>query len=303
MGFDQESDRLSFYRNFDLYSAFFEPSAEIRASIDALVRRHRPGGRRAPKSVLDPACGPGLWLEHFARQGAEVAGVELDAVVAEAGASRLGAVEGVRASIVEGDMRDPPSAIAGPFDLAINLDNSIGHLGDLNDIAMHLQAMHRLLSPGGIYLLGLALREIDDAIESAIVYERGPVEIRGGGFAALRSETLGLHPSGLPERLLCERIRHTILTAAVANTAPLSLAQYDLLTLPLATLQSLLKAAGPWTVLDCRDATDEALPGQRLRRGCGDVLLVLQPLTATKRAVGKVGRGKRSTSVRPGARR
>jgi SAM-dependent methyltransferase len=291
---------LSFYRTFALYSAFFLPSDEIRSSIDALVRRHKPGGRTTPKRVLDPACGPGLWLEHFALRGAAVAGVELDGVVAEAGHRRLAALEGCDATIVEGDMRSPPAAIRGPFDLAINLDNSIGHLGDLADMAMHLRAMHELLGPKGIYLLGLAVRETDDAIDPAVVYERGPVGIAGGGFAALKSETLGLHPSGLPEGFLCERIRHTVLTAGVEGSAPLFLAQYDLLTLPFAVLHRLLAEAGPWSILDCRDATDEALPSRRFARGCGDVLLVLRPATkATPRSIGKVGRGKRTTARRP----
>ena len=65
----------AFYSQSALYSAFFEPSEEIRGSIDRLVRRHL---RRAPRRVLDPAGGPGLWLEHFQRAGAEVAGCDLE---------------------------------------------------------------------------------------------------------------------------------------------------------------------------------------------------------------------------------
>lgn len=269
---------MSFYRHHALYSAFFEPSAEMRGSIDAMVRMHlRPRGRKSPRRVLDPACGPGLWLEHFARRGTFVAGVELDGAVAEAGARRLG---DRKALVVQGDMRDPPPSIEGPFDLAINLDNSIGHLGGVADVVAHLRAMHRLLGPDGIYLVGLAVRERRDRIPVESVYERGPLPIAGGGYAAIRSETHGLQPPVGPDRLRCERIRHYVMTSGIAGLAPLFIEQYDLLTFPIQTLKIALAHGGPWKIADCRDATDESLPKAAFEAGCGDVLLALRPVVA-----------------------
>ena len=64
-----------FYKRTGLYAAFFSPSDEIRGSIDRVVRKHL---GRAPRRVIDPACGPGLWLAHFAKKGAEVAGTDLE---------------------------------------------------------------------------------------------------------------------------------------------------------------------------------------------------------------------------------
>lgn len=274
---------VSFYRNHALYSAFFEPSEEMRASIDALVRQHL---RRKPGRVLDPACGPGLWLEHFARGGSRVAGIELDRSVAEAGQRRL---SGKKAVVVQGDMRDPPSSIAGPFDLAINLDNSLGHLGGVADVVSHFRAMHRLLGPEGVYLVGLAVREKREKIRSETVFERGPLPIAGGGYAAIRSETHGLQPAIGPDRLRCERIRHYVMTVGVEGLAPLFIEQYDLLTFPIETLKVALAHGGPWKVADCRDATDESLPKATFEAGCGDVLLALRPVRSPVRATRRRG--------------
>lgn len=268
---------MSFYRHSALYHAFFAPSEELRGAVDGLVRLHKPGGRIKPRRVLDPACGSGLWLEHFLDRGADVVGIEIDPQVATPTRGRIEP----RGGLVEvGDMRHPPTRIVGPFDLAINLDNSVGHLGGSDDLAAHLSAMHGLVGRRGIYLLGLAVREDDDVVLPATIYERGPVEISGGGFAAIRSETLGLvEPEGAGG-LRCERIRHYVLTAGVPDTAPLFVEQYDLITFPFALLRTLLQRGGPWKLLDCRDATDESLPRRPLRPGCGDVLLVLQPAAA-----------------------
>jgi SAM-dependent methyltransferase len=271
---------VSFYRNHALYSAFFEPSDEMRASIDTIVRTHLGpqrvrGTKRSPLRVLDPACGPGLWLEHFAGPNAIVAGVELDAAVAAAGQARLASK---RATIVQGDMRDPPAMINGPFDLAINLDNSIGHLGGVSDVVSHLRAMHRLLAPDGIYLIGLAVREKRGSIPTDTIYERGPIPIAGGGYGAIRSETHGLQPPTGPDRLRCERIRHYVMTASIDGLAPLFIEQYDLLTFPIETLKRALAESGPWKIADCRDATDESLPKAAFEPNCGDVLLALRPL-------------------------
>lgn len=284
---------MSFYRHHALYHAFFAPSGEIRGSIDAMVAKHL-GGK--PKRVLDPACGPSTWLEHWADRGVGVTGIELDAAVAAAGDARLAPRRTGRreARVVAGDMRSPPAEVRGPFDLLINLDNSIGHLGGPADVERHLAAMRGLVADDGLYLLGLAVRERGDSIEAATVYERGPLPIEGGGFAAVRSETLGLQAPERKGDLACERIRHLVLTANVPGLAPLFLEQYDLLTFPFLTLKDLLARTG-WTVADCRDATDEELPKARFGAGCGDVLLGLRPAPGRSRG--------RQAGTRSGPRR
>ena len=93
----------------------------------------------------------------------------------------------------------------------------------------------------------------------------------GGGFAALRTESLGLDPV-----TRCERIRQITITANVPETPSVIAEQYDLLTFTFAMLRDILDAAGGFDVLDCRDATDEDLPSKPFRKGAGDVVLVLR---------------------------
>lgn len=256
----------AFYRRSAMYAAFFQPSDEMRGSIDREVRRLL---GRTPRRVLDPACGPGLWLAHFAAKGAEVAGCDLEEDAIALASENL-PTRG--ATVRVGDMRRPPDELGDGFDLVVNLDNSIGHLPEYMDVAEHLAAVRRRMSPRGVYLLGLAVREEGDRIEPGVVYERGPVDVPGGGFAALRTQTLGLQPV-----TRCERILQIAITAGVKDAPPVITEQYDLITFPLALLKDCLAVAGGFEVLACYDATDESLPERRLTKGAGDVLLALRP--------------------------
>ena len=255
----------AFYQRSEIYAAFFAPSEEIRGSVDRIVRRHL--GRK-PRRALDPACGPGLWLEHFAAQGAEVAGSDLEESAIGLARKRL-PKRGARVEV--GDMRRPPDELGADFDCIINLDNSIGHLADYMDVAEHFASMRTRLSPKGVYLVGLALREDGDEIDTGVVFERGPVDIPGGGFAALRTESLGLQP-----RTRCERIRQITITANVKDTPAVIAEQYDLITFSMEMLKDILLAAGGLEVVGCHDATDESLPEKAFRKRAGDVVLVLR---------------------------
>jgi len=191
-------------------------------------------------------------------------------------------------------MRRPPDELGGEFDCAINLDNSIGHLNDPLDVVAHFASMRQRLSPRGIYVIGLAIREAKDTIPTGVVFERGPVDIDGGGFAALRTESLGLDPV-----TRCERIRQITITANVPETPSVIAEQYDLLTFTFAMFKDILDAAGGFDVLDCRDATDEDLPSKPFRKGAGDVVLVLRAKSPTKSSPRKSSTSKsRSTRKR-----
>lgn len=264
------------YQQSGLYCAIFTPTKLMRNSIDRVLRTHL--ARKALR-VLDPACGPGLWLAHFAAQGAEVAGSDIEPS-AIAQSTKLLPKRGVR--VMVGDMRRPPDELGADFDCVINLDNSIGHLADYNDVAEHFASIRQRLAPRGVYLVGLALRERTDTIPEGVVYERGPIDIPGGGFAALRTESLGLQP-----KTRCERIRQIIITANVKDAPTVIAEQYDLLTFTFEMLKDILMAAGGFELLGCYDATNEDLPSKPFRKGAGDVLLVLRRADDMQKRTGK----------------
>ena len=276
-----------FYQQSGLYCAIFTPTKLMRNSIDRVLRTHL--ARKAMR-VLDPACGPGLWLAHFAAQGAEVAGSDIEPS-AIAQATKLLPKRGVR--VMVGDMRRPPDELGADFNCVINLDNSIGHLADYNDVAEHFASIRQRLAPRGVYLVGLALRERTDTIPQGVVYERGPIDIPGGGFAALRTETLGLQP-----KTRCERIRQIIITANVKDTPTVIAEQYDLLTFTFEMLKDILMAAGGFELLGCYDATNEDLPSKPFRKGAGDVLLVLRRADDMQKRAGKK-MGKKAAAKSP----
>ena len=151
-------------------------------------------------------------------------------------------------------------------------------LSDYMDVAEHFSSMRARLSPRGVYIVGLALREDGDEIGTGVVFERGPVDIAGGGFAALRTESLGLQP-----RTRCERIRQITITANVKDTPSVIAEQYDLLTFSMEMLKDILVAAGGFEVLGCYDATDEDLPAKPFRKRAGDVVLVLRRAAETRK--------------------
>lgn len=264
------------YQQSGLYCAIFAPTKLMRNSIDRVLQMHL---TRKVMRVLDPACGPGLWLAHFAAQGAEVAGSDIEPSAIEQ-ATKLLPKRGVR--VMVGDMRRPPDELGADFNCVINLDNSIGHLADYNDVAEHFASIRQRLAPRGVYLVGLALRERTDTIPQGVVYERGPIDIPGGGFAALRTESLGLQP-----KTRCERIRQIIITANVKDTPTVIAEQYDLLTFTFEMLKDILMAAGGFELLGCYDATDEDLPSKPFRKGAGDVLLVLRRADDMQKRTGK----------------
>ncbi len=257
---------MTFYSRASVYSAFFTPSEQVKNSIDRLVRFAL---KRLPNAVIDPCCGPGLWLDHFALYGARVAGCDLQEAAVAAAKARLSVS---RAVVAVGDMREPPPRLGSNFELCINLDNSIGHLGCREDVVSHLAAMRARMSKKCAYILGCAIREKGDVIVPQTVFERGPIEVTGGGFAALRTETMGIEPA-----TRCERIRQWTMSAHVPDCPPLVIEQYDLLTFGIDEWKEILTESGGWDVLQCCDATDESYPIKPFTRGAGDVVLLLVP--------------------------
>jgi SAM-dependent methyltransferase len=106
-------------------------------------------------ALLDLACGHGRHAIELARRGYRVTGLDISASHL-ALAREAAAAEGVTVGWVEADMRDLPS---GPFDAAINLYSAFGYLESDAADQQVLDAVGRVLRPGGRFLLETRNRE------------------------------------------------------------------------------------------------------------------------------------------------
>lgn len=216
----------SLYDLPEIYAALLRVGDDEYGQIAALLDHYDVH----PTSVLDPACGPGAWLRAFHDRGCRVAGNDL----------RTGMVAEARrwlpdAEFVVGDM----AALAlttGPFDLAINLSSSVGHLESDEAALAHLRSVHDHLRPGGAYLLEVSSPLAARARPRAI-WTSTKVRV-GAGHAKVSYRSVCVDPEARVERIRLE------LTTWNLPAAKRLVELYDLRTFPQSTLQSLAVAAG-----------------------------------------------------------
>jgi SAM-dependent methyltransferase len=271
------------YAHPSIYEAFnqLEPDL-IRAALSWARRavkaprgprsRRRPPGTGLPgvHRVFEPACGPGQWLKVFARMGCFTAGTDREPAMIAATQRAI-----AKAYLRVGDMAAPPSDLLAmasqePFDLALNLHNTVGHLPSLEAMERHLRAMWLMLRPGGVYMVGLCVRGGRRAAGPMELGQFGPRPVEGGGMAALRSISLGAR-AGSPY----ERIQHVLLSFNVPGVGPLVVETYDLLTFPLPWIRSALRRTGPWELVAAHGMLQHGFPKVTLRAESSDVTLVL----------------------------
>jgi SAM-dependent methyltransferase len=116
-----------------------------RAYLDALVRRHFPADRGA--TILDLGCGHGAILWAARRAGyTNLAGI--DASPEQVAAARRLGIEGVR----QQDLRDGLAALPSTsLDVVVLFD--LFHYFDRPDQIAIIDAVHRVLKPGGRWIL------------------------------------------------------------------------------------------------------------------------------------------------------
>jgi SAM-dependent methyltransferase len=104
------------------------------------------------RSVLEPGCGTGRYLEALGRRGVEAVGID--------SASEMVQMAQERGTAVLADMTS--------FDLGRTFDAALCPIGTLallapEDAGRHLECMGRHLRAGGRYLVQVAIRDPDDA--------------------------------------------------------------------------------------------------------------------------------------------
>jgi SAM-dependent methyltransferase len=144
----------SFYDLPAVYDAIHLPDSRIEADgLSAVLRAHRPSFR----DLLEPACGTGRYLAHFADRGLRVCGYDINPRALAFARRRL---RGKTATVVKASMTDyvrPKS-----FDAAFSLIGTFRHLLSEKDALRHLKLTARSLRPGGVYVVGLDLVDYAD---------------------------------------------------------------------------------------------------------------------------------------------
>lgn len=128
----------------DYHSQLHDPASEDFARMSAVARNHLRFMQRFAKrgQLLDIGCSTGLFLNEARRYGLDVAGVEFSA------ASARFAREHFQLAVTDGDIHAIDDA-DGTLDIVTMFD-VIEHV---RDPARDITAAHRLLKPGGLFIL------------------------------------------------------------------------------------------------------------------------------------------------------
>jgi SAM-dependent methyltransferase len=167
------------YRFPELYRALREPWEALVEIVDELLCVGLGG---MPSRLLDPACGPGAWLELYARRGVQVAGSDLSP---EMVAAARAALAGYDAEVVQGDMREL-SFRGAPFDAAVEVSGVISELPDDSSLAGLIRSVMGQLRPGGVFVM--AIECVEDGNLDLTHFETdeiGPIPLSDGSVARL----------------------------------------------------------------------------------------------------------------------
>lgn len=163
---------------------------------------------RAGNSVVEVGCGGGLLAIEMAREGRHVLGLDVSARVLQAARRRAGDAPCLRLELTRGTAIPTPDAT---FDFAYSVE-VLEHLHP-EDVAAHLQEVHRVLKPGGRYwlLTPNRLDGITSADRFAVdmtatgdvhlkewTYSELDAQLRRAGFRSLRSPWRNTRLTWLP---------------------------------------------------------------------------------------------------------
>ncbi|MFX1317185.1 MAG: class I SAM-dependent methyltransferase [Promethearchaeota archaeon] len=110
------------------------------------------------KRVLEPACGPGMFLEILPQFGYYVLGYDLSPAMVNYSKERLknGGFTINEADTIVGNMKN--MKFKEQFDAAFICINSLGYLISNEDISSHFKIMGQTLKKGGIYIVEISCK-------------------------------------------------------------------------------------------------------------------------------------------------
>jgi SAM-dependent methyltransferase len=144
--------KLALYENPRLYDLAFS-FRDIREECDGLLALARTYGLRAPRSVVEIACGPAHHLRELARRGIVTFGVDRSREMIGY-AKSLAERDGVKILFRHSDMRS--FRLPMRVDLALCLFDSFTHCLTDEDAVAALRSTAAALKPKGLLVLELA---------------------------------------------------------------------------------------------------------------------------------------------------
>lgn len=134
--------------NYDAITSATQRAAAAEGFLKGLLSRY------TVRSVLDVACGTGMYAIGLARMGVRVVGVDLSQGMLDQ-AARLSEQAGVSVQWVAAGMAELAPSVSDSFDAVICMGNSVPHLLDDEDLAATMEGFARMARPGGVIVLQL----------------------------------------------------------------------------------------------------------------------------------------------------
>ncbi|MFX1380279.1 MAG: class I SAM-dependent DNA methyltransferase [Promethearchaeota archaeon] len=108
--------------------------------------------------VLEPACGPGMFIEILPKYGFYALGYDINPEMVKFAKERLkkSGISVTQANVVEGDMKN--IKFDEKFDAAFICINSLGYLRNEEDIITHFKLTAESLEQGGIYIVEISCK-------------------------------------------------------------------------------------------------------------------------------------------------
>jgi len=153
--------QTDWYRFPLYYDTVYDGDTPTEADfLEAVLARHGAGpfARGRPARILEPACGTGRLLIELARRGHRVTGFDLSAEMVAYGKHRAKAEPAeVRRRIRLVEDRMESFRMRGPFDLSFCLLSTFKYLLTEEHAHAHLERVARVLTRGGLCVLGIHL--------------------------------------------------------------------------------------------------------------------------------------------------
>jgi SAM-dependent methyltransferase len=175
------ADKIGLYADARIYDILHTPGTA--EEVDGLVRTEALFSHANSHSRLwlEPACGTGRYLRVARARGINCLGFDLSADMIDYARTRAArASSNAHERYFVASMCDFARDIHRPVSFAFNLINTIRHLDSDTAMLEHFEQIAQVLSPKGIYAVGVSLSHYGQENPSEDVWKgaRGPCRVR-----------------------------------------------------------------------------------------------------------------------------